>query len=83
MIILIFFIDQAFAKIRQKVLPALPSSSLFAVLDPYKLTFDRKHFLLLDVSRVRRERLLIYASDQQLDILFRSPVEINRNFYFI
>lgn len=38
----------------------------------YNSTADGKRFLLLDESRVRRERLLIYASDLQLDTLFDS-----------
>lgn len=55
-------------------MPSLPQSCLFTIPDPYKLTADGKRFLLLDESRIRRERLLIYASDLQLDILFKSPI---------
>ncbi|CAF1062080.1 unnamed protein product [Rotaria sordida] len=67
-------IYQTFAKARQKILPPLPQSCLFTIPDPYKLTVGGKRFLLFDESRVRRERLLIYASDLQLEILFKSSV---------
>ncbi|CAF2827014.1 unnamed protein product, partial [Rotaria sp. Silwood2] len=64
---------QTVAKIRQKIVPQLPSSCLFTIPASDKLTLDGQRFLLLDESRVRRERLLVYASDLQLDILFNSP----------
>ena len=67
-----FFIlplDQTFVKARRKT---LPQSCLFNIPDPFKLTMDGKRFLLLNESRVRCERLLLYASDAQLVILFDS-----------
>ena len=39
---------------------------------PLTMTSVGKRFLLLDDLRVRRERLLVYASDLQLDALFDS-----------
>jgi hypothetical protein len=55
-------------------MPPLPQSSLFTIPDSFKSTMDGKRFLLFDEARVRRERLLLFASDQQLDILFDSKV---------
>jgi hypothetical protein len=74
MIFSFLFVDQNFAKVRRKTVPRLPDSCLFTIPDPYKLTADGKRFLLLDESPVRRERLILYASDLQLDILFDSPI---------
>lgn len=68
----ILSIDQSFAKARRKVLPVLPQSCLFDIPDAYKLTLDKKRFLLLDQSLARRERLLLFSSDYQLDILFNA-----------
>ena len=59
---------------RRRILPPLPQSSLFTIPDAFKSTIDGKRFLLFDEARVRRERLLLFASDQQLDILFDSKV---------
>lgn len=70
----LFLLDPTYARIRREVLPVLPQSCMFTIPEPYKLTIDGQRFLLIDESRVRRERLLVYASDIQLDILFDSPV---------
>jgi len=74
MIFIFLPLDQGFAKARQKILPPLPTSCLFTIPDLYKLTLDGERFLLLDESRIRRERLLMYASDLQLQILFDSEI---------
>ena len=71
-IILVLILDQSFAAIRRKLVPPLPSSCLFDIPDQYKLTANGERFLLCDELRVRRERLLLYASDLQLDLLFDS-----------
>ncbi|CAF1349582.1 unnamed protein product [Rotaria sordida] len=62
------------AKARQKTIPLLPQSCLFDVPDDFKTTTDGKRFLLSDASPARRERVLIFASDRQLDVLFHSPI---------
>ena len=64
--------DPTIAKARRKVLPPLPQSCIFTIPDNYKLTIDGERFLLIDESPTRRERLLIFASDRQLDLLFES-----------
>jgi hypothetical protein len=64
--------DPTIAKARRKVLPPFPQSCIFTIPDQYKLTSGGERFLLIDESPVRRERLLIFASDRQLDLLFQS-----------
>ena len=54
--------------------PLLPQSCLFDLPDVYTQTGDGKRFLLLDETLIRRERVLMFASDQQLDVLFRSEI---------
>ncbi|CAM4834891.1 unnamed protein product [Rotaria magnacalcarata] len=62
------------AKVRQKVVPLLPNCCLFDIPDDYQRTNGGSRFLLSDESLARRERLLIFASDQQLDLLFQSRI---------
>ncbi|CAF3357487.1 unnamed protein product [Rotaria socialis] len=62
------------AKARQKVVPLLPNCCSFDIPDDYKHAIDGNRFLLADELLARRERLLIFASDHQLDLLFQSPV---------
>ena len=71
-VLLIVILDQTLATNRRKLVPLLPDSCLFDIPDLYKLTVDGEKFLLLDESRVRRERLLLYGSALQLDLLFDS-----------
>lgn len=67
-------IDQGLAKARRKASPTLPQSCLFDIPDMYKCTMDDKRFLLYDESPTRRERILLFGSDVQLDLLFDSSV---------
>ncbi|CAF3896364.1 unnamed protein product [Rotaria sordida] len=67
-------IYQGFATTRRKAMPALPQSCIFDIPEQYTLTIDKKRFLLFDEARVRRERLLIFSSDIQLDLLFKSSI---------
>ncbi|CAF1604289.1 unnamed protein product [Adineta ricciae] len=67
-------IYQGINKVRRRATPALPQSCLFTIPDIYKSTIDGNRFLLCDESRVRRERLLLFSSDDQLDLLFDSPM---------
>ncbi|CAF1557259.1 unnamed protein product, partial [Adineta steineri] len=62
------------AKARQKVGPLFPNGCSFDIPDDYKHAIDGNRFLLADELLARRERLLIFASDHQLDLLFQSPV---------
>jgi hypothetical protein len=39
----------------------------------FKETLDGNRFLLMDKSIARRERILVFSSDHQLDMLLSSP----------
>ncbi len=71
-----FFIilDQGISRTRQKAVPPAPQSCVFDIPDQFTLTMDNKRFLLLDETRIRRERLLLFSSDVQLDLLFKSSI---------
>ncbi|CAF3690230.1 unnamed protein product [Rotaria sordida] len=58
-------IYQMFASIRRKRMPSLPNSCLFNIPDLYKLTIDRKRFLLSNESFIRRERLLMLPQSNE------------------
>ncbi|CAF4487910.1 unnamed protein product, partial [Rotaria sp. Silwood2] len=62
------------AKARQKVVPLLPNCCLFDIPDDYTKTIDGNRFLLTDEVLARRERLLMFSSDHQLDLLFQSRI---------
>lgn len=68
----LFIIDHAAVKSRRKVLPPLPTSCMFDIPEDFKSTIGKKRFLFMDESRIRRERLLLFASDVQLDLLFNA-----------
>ncbi|CAF4050241.1 unnamed protein product [Rotaria sordida] len=61
-------------KVRAKVMPVLPQDCLFDIPDQFKTTLDGNRFLLMDDSIIRRERILVFSSDYQLDMLFSSPI---------
>ena len=69
-----FISDPSVLKCRRKVMPLLPQSGFFDIPDEYQTTIDGKRFLLAAESIVRRERILMFSSDRQLDLLFQSPV---------
>ncbi|CAF1254519.1 unnamed protein product [Rotaria sordida] len=60
------------AKNRRKVIPPILDSFTFDIPEEFKSTIENKRFLFFDECRIRRERLLLFASDVQLDLLFNS-----------
>ncbi|CAF1684147.1 unnamed protein product, partial [Adineta ricciae] len=67
-------IGPTLGKSRAKVVPVLPQTCLFDIPDQFKETLGGNRFLLIDESVVRRERILVFSSDRQLDMLFSSPI---------
>ena len=65
-------LDQGLAKARRRNLPVRPDSCLFTLPDQFKSTIEGKRFILLVETPIRRERLLLFTSDNQLDLLFDS-----------
>ncbi|CAF1524735.1 unnamed protein product, partial [Rotaria magnacalcarata] len=55
-------------KVRTKVVPLIPQSYLFDIPDEFKATLDGNRVLLMDELIARRERILVFSSDHQLDI---------------
>ena len=61
------------SKVRRKYTPVIPSSMTFDIPETYQQTRSMKHFLLMDFFLRRgKERVLVFSSDQQLEILFSS-----------
>ena len=60
------------AQARRPNLPVRPQSCLFNIPEQYRSTIDGKRFLLTEETPIRRERLLLFTSDKQLDLLFNS-----------
>ncbi|CAF4085900.1 unnamed protein product, partial [Rotaria sordida] len=65
--------QSSLTRLRLSLLPPLPSSLQFIIPNNYIMNIDDQRFLLQDLSNQKRfQRLLIFASDRQLDILFQS-----------
>jgi hypothetical protein len=61
------------SKARRKKTPVIPSSAMFEIPEVYQHTLSNKRFLLIDVFLKRgKDRILIFSSDHQLELLFES-----------
>ncbi|CAF1061346.1 unnamed protein product [Adineta steineri] len=68
-------IESGLQKLRRKALPVIPNDQKFVILDAYKETYAHEPFLVYDKRKtVYGGRLLIFASDEQLKVLFKSEV---------
>ncbi|CAF1554974.1 unnamed protein product [Rotaria sp. Silwood1] len=56
-------------RLRRQTTPPLPTSSCFDVPDAYSTTISGAHFLFSD-KVVRKKRVLLFATDEQLRMLF-------------
>ncbi|CAF1482825.1 unnamed protein product, partial [Rotaria sordida] len=65
-------LEPCFSRLRLSLLPSIPSDLDFIVPVRYTVNIDGQRFLLADLSNQKRfKRLLVFASDRQLDILFQ------------
>ena len=61
------------SKARRKNTPVIPLSIMFDIPELYQETISGKRFLFLDLFFKRgKDRILIFSSDQQLELLFES-----------
>ena len=61
------------SKARRKNTPVIPTSMMFEIPDFYQRTSSSLRFLCADVFLKRgKDRILLFASDQQLELLFES-----------
>ncbi|CAF0966860.1 unnamed protein product [Didymodactylos carnosus] len=63
--------NRGFHKSRLKTTPVLPTSIQFQIPPAYSSINDNRRFLLVDKTR-SNERILIFATDEQLQLLFNS-----------
>ena len=63
------------SKARRKYTPVIPSSAVFDIPELYQQTLSNNRFLLIDVFLKRgKNRILVFSSDQQLQLLFESDI---------
>ena len=63
------------SKTRRKRTPVIPSSVTFNIPEFYEQTLSSKRFLLMDVYPKRgKERILVFSSEEQLELLFESNI---------
>jgi len=61
------------SKARRKKTPVIPTSCVFEIPMFYQQTLAQQRFLLMDFFLKRgKERILVYATDQQMHLLFSS-----------
>ncbi|CAF3596017.1 unnamed protein product [Rotaria socialis] len=61
------------SKARRKITPVIPSSVIFDIPESYQQTLSNERFLLVDLFMTRgKDRILVFSSDQQLELLFES-----------
>jgi len=61
------------SKARRKKTPVIPESCAFEIPTYYQQTLTQKRFLLMDFFLKRgTERVLVFATDQQMELLFNS-----------
>jgi len=70
-----FFLESGLHKLRRKALPPLPVDQLFVIPPVYQNTYDDEPFLIYDKRKSHYGgRLLMFASEEQLNVLFQSEV---------
>ncbi|CAF0859682.1 unnamed protein product [Adineta steineri] len=67
-------IKSALYKARSKTIPIVPKTFEFNVPTLYQLNTNSEQFLLADYHDKKFDRVLMYSSNRQLDILFNSSI---------
>jgi hypothetical protein len=63
------------SKARRKKTPVIPASCIFEIPTSYQETLSQKRFMLMDFFLKRgTDRVIVYATDQQLQLLFSSEI---------
>ncbi|CAF4837510.1 unnamed protein product [Rotaria socialis] len=58
---------------RRKIIPVIPSTVMFEIPELYQQTLSNEQFLTSDLFlKCGQDRILVFASDQQLELLFES-----------
>ncbi|CAF4036620.1 unnamed protein product [Rotaria magnacalcarata] len=60
----------AINKARRGVTPIIPTTQLFDIPDPFARTLRDNPFLIIDKLIARRQRMILFVSDEQLKMLF-------------
>ncbi|CAF4265967.1 unnamed protein product [Rotaria magnacalcarata] len=62
--------NSAINKARRAVTPIIPTTQLFDIPDPFARTLRDNPFLIIDKLIARRQRMILFVSDEQLKMLF-------------
>ncbi|CAF4208726.1 unnamed protein product, partial [Rotaria sordida] len=57
-------------KARWAITPTIPTTQLFDIPDAYSKTLHKNDFLIVDKMITRRQRILLFSSNEQLKMLF-------------
>lgn len=67
---LTYHLDSAINKARRRGTPIIPTTQLFEIPDFYTKTLRKNAFLIVDKMITRRQRMILFASSEQLKLLF-------------
>ncbi|CAF1508032.1 unnamed protein product, partial [Rotaria sordida] len=71
----ICYLESGLHKLRRKSLPPLRQDQKFVVLPVYQETYSHQKFLIYDKRKsAYGGRLMIFASEEQLDVLYQSDI---------
>lgn len=59
-------------KARRAITPLIPTTQLFSIPEPYNKTLRNQEFIVVDKMITRRQRILLFASHEQLKMLFNA-----------
>lgn len=65
-------LDSALNKARRAFTPLIPTTQLFDIPEPFNKTIRNDEFLIVDKMITRRQRILLFASPEQLKMLFNA-----------
>ena len=57
-------------KARRAITPIIPTTQLFDIPEPYNKTLRDNEFVIVDKMITRRQRIVLFASNEQLKMLF-------------
>ena len=60
------------SKARSKTTPVIPTSCVFDIPPLYQETISHKRFLLMDFLKRVKERVIVFSTEAQLQLLFKS-----------
>ena len=66
------FLDSSLNKARRASTPLIPVTQMFDIPEPFNKTLRNNQFVIVDKMITRRQRIILFASSEQLKMLFNA-----------